>query len=116
MSDPNLHNYSINLIRVIDGDTIVADIDLGFNITLNSQHIRLLGIDTPEIRGASFNQGKAVKEFVADFLKDKKLRIHSYKKDNFGRLLADIFYYQDDEWYSLCNLLISSEMGEPYHI
>ena len=116
MINPNLYYYSINLIRVIDGDTIVADINLGFELTLSSQSIRLLGINTPEIRGSQKEEGKIVKQFVTSFLKDKELMIHSFDKDNFGRILADIFYFQDDEWLSLCDLLISLNMGEPYHL
>ena len=42
-----MYTYKAKLIRVIDGDTIVADIDLGFNMILRDQHIRLTGINTP---------------------------------------------------------------------
>ncbi len=48
MSDP--YYYNCTLVRVIDGDTIDVDIDLGFNIILAKRRIRLMGIDTPESR------------------------------------------------------------------
>ena len=46
MSDP--YYYNCTLVRVIDGDTIDVDIDLGFSVTLTKQRVRLAGIDTPE--------------------------------------------------------------------
>jgi len=46
----NMHTYKATIIRVIDGDTVVVDIDLGFNVVLRDQHVRLAGIDTPETR------------------------------------------------------------------
>jgi len=43
-----MYTYKISLVRVIDGDTIVVNIDLGFKVVLHKQYIRLHGIDTPE--------------------------------------------------------------------
>lgn len=48
MSEP--FYYKATLVRVIDGDTIDVDIDLGFSVWLNKQRVRLAGIDTPESR------------------------------------------------------------------
>jgi len=44
------YEYHAKVINVIDGDTIVVDIDLGFNVVLSNQSVRLLGVDTPESR------------------------------------------------------------------
>ena len=43
-----MYEYGIKFLRVIDGDTFVCNIDLGFGIWLNDQHCRLHGLDTPE--------------------------------------------------------------------
>ena len=50
MKNLNPYCYNISNIRVIDGDTIEADVDLGFDVTLKKQKIRLWGIDCPPIR------------------------------------------------------------------
>jgi micrococcal nuclease len=42
--------YNCTLLKVIDGDTIDVDIDLGFGVTLSNQRLRLYGINTPETR------------------------------------------------------------------
>jgi len=50
MADRDPYIYRIkNILRVVDGDTIDADIDLGFSISLEKR-IRLAGVDTPESR------------------------------------------------------------------
>ena len=43
-----MYEYNCTLVRVIDGDTVDVDIDLGFDTILKNQRIRLAGIDTPE--------------------------------------------------------------------
>lgn len=45
-----MYTYSAELLKVIDGDTIEVDFDLGFGVWLRNQRIRLSGIDTPESR------------------------------------------------------------------
>jgi micrococcal nuclease len=45
-----MYTYSAELLKVIDGDTIEVDFDLGFGVWLRNQRIRLTGIDTPESR------------------------------------------------------------------
>ena len=45
-----MYTYKCTVVKIIDGDTIDVDIHLGFNVILNKQRIRLMGIDTPESR------------------------------------------------------------------
>ena len=42
-----MYEYRINIVKIIDGDTVDVDIDLGFGVWLKKQRIRLYGIDTP---------------------------------------------------------------------
>ena len=42
--------YNCNLVKVVDGDTIDVDVDLGFDCWLRNKRVRLMGIDTPESR------------------------------------------------------------------
>ena len=45
-----MHTYKCTILKVIDGDTVDVDIDLGFGVWMRKERIRILGIDTPESR------------------------------------------------------------------
>lgn len=83
------HNYAAVVERVIDGDTLEARIDLGFD-TWRVERIRLRGIDAPEMNTP---QGKRSKAFVEQALKrTEKIVVHTYKTDVYARYVADVFY------------------------
>ena len=89
-----LYTYQAKLVRVVDGDTLVLELDLGFHITYRS-HIRLLDVDTPEIYGRYASQaGRDAKQFVLDWLRDSSLTIISRKynaRGKYGRVLAEVW-------------------------
>ena len=87
--------FQAKVKRVVDGDTLDCDIDLGFHLTL-TERVRLMGIDTPETRTRDPIEkanGLKSKSFVEDFvaLSDGNviLKVHGFGK--FGRPLADLF-------------------------
>ena len=95
--------YHAKVVEVVDGDTIVIDIDLGFDIKLTNQKVRLLGIDTPESRTSDKIEkifGLASKDYVKKFVKDCEdtviIRTHlsddvdGNGREKFGRLLGEI--------------------------
>ena len=45
-----MHEYKVNILKLVDGDTVDVDIDLGFGVWLRNERVRLMGIDTPESR------------------------------------------------------------------
>ena len=45
-----MYEYKCKMVRVVDGDTVDVDIDLGFGVWMRKQRIRMYGIDTPESR------------------------------------------------------------------
>lgn len=45
-----MYEYRCKVLRVVDGDTVDVDIDLGFGIVLKDERVRIMGIDTPESR------------------------------------------------------------------
>ena len=107
--------------RVIDGDTVDADLDLGMNIHVK-ERIRLYGIDTPEIFGTpkeseEYKNGIKAKLFVEERLLHKKLWFHTHKdtKGKYGRYLADIFF-QDDAGAHVCigQLLLEEGLAKRY--
>jgi len=90
-----MYEYRCKVSRVVDGDTVDVDIDLGFGVWLHKERVRVLGIDTPESRTRDKEEkkyGLAAKAFVKDFFKigDVILTTKKYDaKGKFGRILGD---------------------------
>ncbi|MCK5215927.1 MAG: thermonuclease family protein [Candidatus Omnitrophica bacterium] len=83
------YTYAARLEKVVDGDTVWARIDCGFNIIVR-QKLRLRGIDTPEI---NTSKGKLAKQFITRALKGcHPLVIKTHGTDKYARYLVDIFY------------------------
>lgn len=112
MSDP--YYYNCTLVRVIDGDTIDVDIDLGFNIILAKRRIRLMGIDTPESRTRNLEE-KALGLKAKDRLKElcgEKLQLLSQGTDKYGRVLGIPHTFTGA---NICDLLISEGHAVEYY-
>lgn len=114
--DVLLYWYEAKLIRIIDADTIVIDIDLGCNQWIHTEHVRLLGIDAPEVRGSDKEAGKESRDFLASLLpqpgSDTRIMIRT-KKDRrgyFNRLLADVYY----EGVHINSRLVEAGCAKPY--
>ena len=90
------YNYSCKLIRVVDGDTCDAMIDLGFD-TFVKKRIRFYGVDTWESRTKDLEEkkkGLAAKAYVKDLLEnsdDGKFSIISHGVGKYGRVLGELF-------------------------
>jgi micrococcal nuclease len=91
-----MHEYKAKVVKIIDGDTIDVDIDVGFSIIIAKQRIRLYGIDTPESRTRD-KEEKFYGKLAAQFLKDRckkgsyiTLRTYLDKRGKFGRILGEI--------------------------
>lgn len=84
--------YRSELVRVVDGDTIRANIDLGMGIWAHNVQLRLLGVNTPEIVGANRTAGLEAKDWLARRLPDTFLiQTTKDKSDKYGRYLAVIW-------------------------
>jgi len=108
-----MYNYNVELKRVIDGDTIVCDVDLGFGIWLRDEHIRFARIDCPETRTKDIiekQKGLAAKDFVSFILGTcKTLKIQTQKDfGKYGRYIAEILV--DDK--NLNDLLVQEGLAE----
>ncbi len=90
------HGYSCKLVRVVDGDTCDAMIDLGFNVWVKNR-IRFMGVDAWESRTRNKEEkvkGLAAKAFVKDLLTnsdDGKFSIISHGVGKYGRVLGELF-------------------------
>lgn len=84
------YTYKAELVRVIDGDTVVLDIDLGFETWLRNQPIRLFGLNTPEITGQEKPEGLKAKAWLEERLSGHEIVLQSIqdKKEGFGRWLG----------------------------
>ena len=96
LRDPYIYRIK-QITKVVDGDTIDADIDLGFNISL-SKRIRLAGIDSPESRTTNLKEkalGLETKEWLKKTLEDAKdILIKTEKPDStekYGRIIGHLF-------------------------
>ena len=103
--------YVKKVTKVVDGDTIDVDIDLGFDISFTSR-VRLAGIDTPESRTTDKAEkalGLESKEYLSKHLKDaKSVVIKTEKMDSsekYGRILGWI--YVNDDTVSLNDMMIN---------
>ena len=88
----------IEVVRVVDGDTIDLRIDLGFHLTATLR-FRLLGVDTPERNEEGWAEAS---RFSKEWLNGKKVRIRTFKSDSFGRWLGMI-YEEDVDYVSVLN-------------
>lgn len=93
--------YPATLLRVIDGDSIVVSVDLGFHVSLQDQVVRIAHIDAPEVATV---EGKAAREFARSLLKPGMLlRLASHSLDKYGRVLGTVGFPgdagQNPDWH-----------------
>ncbi len=93
-----MYEYKVNIIKVVDGDTVDVDIDLGFGMWIKDERVRMMGIDTPESRTRDKVEkkfGLASKEKLKSILGKKailKTQVNKKGEDmkgKFGRILGD---------------------------
>ena len=106
-----MYEYKCKLVKVVDGDTVDVDIDLGFGVWLQNQRIRMYGIDAPESRTSNKVEkvyGMAAKDFVIKWTNAGDLVLKTFKdgKGKYGRILGEL-------WYNDVN--INQRMIEEHH-
>jgi micrococcal nuclease len=114
-----MYQYKCKINKVLDGDTVDIDLDLGFNIVLANQRVRMAGVDTPESRTANKEEkprGLLSKKKLAEKLPVGSWQIIETQRsdnndDKFGRILG-VFILEDgtkvNEW------LIKNNYAVPY--
>ena len=112
-----MFEYGCKLVRVVDGDTVDVDIDLGFDVWLRKQRIRLYGVDTPESRTRDKEEkvyGLMAKEFVQKQLplgSDQILRTRmDDSRGKFGRILGEFVIDKT----TINDLLVDQHHAVPY--
>ena len=99
-----MYEYRCKVLKVVDGDTVDVDIELGFGVVLSDERVRIMGIDTPESRTSDKVEklfGKAAKHRLQELLGETailKTQIAKNGEDmkgKFGRILGDFVV---EEW------------------
>ena len=95
-----VYEYKIEITNVVDGDTLDASIDLGFNVIIK-ERIRLLGVNTPEVYGTNASiEGKVASAFTKEWFAER---------DSFGYFLLVSEKYDAREKYGRC-------LGRVYYV
>lgn len=93
-----MNEYNVKVLKVVDGDTVDVDIELGFGVWLTDERVRIMGIDTPESRTSDKVEkvfGLAAKARLKELLADEAILITQDDKHGedmkgkFGRVLGD---------------------------
>ena len=120
-----MYEYRAKILKVVDGDTVDVDIDLGFGIVLTDERVRIMGIDTPESRTRDKVEkkfGLAAKARLKQLLgKSSVLKTQINKngedmKGKFGRILGDFSVYDasTDTWTMATKIMIKEGHAVPY--
>jgi micrococcal nuclease len=81
-------DYPAKVVRVVDGDTVHLDIDLGFFTWIRDRSTRIVGINAPEL---STLEGKTARDFALKLLPvGTQVQLRSHSLDKFGRILGSI--------------------------
>ena len=117
-----MYEYKAQVLRIIDGDTLVVNIDLGFDVWIHNEVIRLNGIDTPEVQTTDPVEkffGTLAKNRVKEYLDNDgaagavTLVSKTFKKEKYGRVTADLKVQGQTQ--SLCAALLGEGYAVPYH-
>ena len=112
-----MYEYRVVIRRVLDGDTVDVDIDLGFKVWLRDQRIRVLGVDTPETRTRDLQEkaaGKLATARVMELLPQDSVQTMRTSKEGrgkFGRVLGN-FPVGDT---TVSQILIAERLAVAYH-
>lgn len=120
-----MYEYKTKVVKIVDGDTVDVDIDLGFGIWLYNERVRIMGIDTPESRTRDKVEkkfGLAAKNRLKSLLgKNPVLKTQISKKGEdmrgkFGRVLGDFDVYcaKSDAWRPATKILVEEGHAVPY--
>jgi len=119
------NEYDIKVLKVVDGDTVDVDIDLGFGVTLTDERVRIMGIDTPESRTRDKVEdlfGEAAKARLKELMKHgaKLITTEDRKgedmKGKFGRILGDFYVerYEDGKKERVTDILVEEGHAVAY--
>lgn len=117
------NEYDVEVIKVVDGDTVDVDIDLGFGVCLKDERVRIMGIDTPESRTRDKVEdlfGEAAKARLKALMKNGGKLITTEDKSGedmkgkFGRILGDFKVEYNGEMKRVTEIMTEEGHCVPY--
>jgi len=108
--------YNAKITKIVDGDTVDAEIDVGFSLKIKHR-LRLLRVNTAETNSKDAEEKKlalAAKDYTSSKILGKEVIVVTYKSDAFGRYLADVFYVDDGEQICLNDELLESGLAKKF--
>lgn len=81
--------YTAHVESVYDGDTITCDIQVGFGIHL-IEKVRIIGIDTPEVRGSEKVEGFIARDALRELIDGKDVVLETHGRGKYGRIIAEV--------------------------
>ena len=108
-----MYEYKAKVIKVYDGDTITVNIDLGFKISV-IENLRLLRINTPEIRGEERELGLISRDKLRGLIlgRDVIIKTSKDKKGKYGRYLGEVLIENDNELICVNDWLVTEGLAE----
>ena len=116
-----MYEYRCKVVKIVDGDTVDVDIDLGFGVWLKKERIRMFGIDTPESRTRDLDEkkyGLMAKDYITKLLDDEGGIVLKTRKDaegKYGRILGELWRTTDFADTSINELMIKNHHAVSYH-
>lgn len=101
------------VVRVIDGDTVVADMYLGMRVWIRGVHIRLNAINTPELNGPDREKAVIARKYLETLVLKQTVGIETFddRLDKYGRLVASIIL---QDGYSVNRIMIEKGFAVPF--
>ncbi len=112
-----VYEYQAKIVRVVDGDTVHAEVDLGFDIRFTMK-LRLMGINAPELRT---DDGKSARDFLMRLLmvngeyQTCTIRTEKDRTEKYGRYLATIFVPSGEFALNVNLEMIENGYAVPYY-
>ncbi len=105
-----LYFYKARVVSVYDGDTCRMDIDLGMNIWIRNEPIRLYRINAPELRGDERPQGLASRDYLRELILDREVFLQTVKdkKGKYGRYLGEIWLQIDGQYQNVNDMMVAA--------
>ena len=116
-----MYEYRCKVVKIVDGDTVDVDIDLGFGVWLKKERIRMFGIDTPESRTRDLDEkkyGLMAKDYITRLLDDEGGIVLKTRKDaegKYGRILGELWRTTDLADKSINDYMIENHHAVAYH-
>ena len=120
-----MYEYKCKIVKIVDGDTVDVDLDLGFGVWLRDERVRIMGIDTPESRTSDAMEkifGQAAKDRLNSLLGgeaillSQKTKGGENMKGKFGRILGKFLVYdkKTDREMHLGDIMIREHLAVKY--